>query len=307
MELRQLEYFIAAVEEGSFFKAAEKLFTTQPNISKSVNKLEQEAGVALLFRTNKGIRVTAQGEKFYHYAKNAIQQIEIMSNISNDVYKNMLTVSSYPSKFVAKALVRFYEDYPKKYAVDSKHELNLEYYEGTVQENIDWVSSGVCELGIVYVGEKQLSAFEHIISHKDLEFVELCQSELCVYVGKHHPLADRDIITVEELNQLEFVRGVREFFSVEHHFDHVNINALNSREFKDRMLTNSNHLVASCFKELNMAYLGIMLMEDAERGHYKMIRIEDAEKFLTLGYIKHKVARLSDNALNFIEEFKSHI
>ncbi len=301
MEFRQMEYFIAAVDEGSFFKAAEKLFTTQPNISKSINKLEQEVGIALLFRTNKGIRVTSQGEKFYHYAKNALQQVDIMRNISNDIYKNTLTLCSYPSKHVAKSLVHFYENYP------AENELNLEYYEGTVQENIDWVSSGVCEIGLVYVAEKQIEDFEHIIGHKDLEFVELLQSELCVYVGKQHPLADRDIITVDELGELEFVRGVREFFSVEHHFNHVNINALNSREFKDRMVTNSNHLVGSCFKELNMAYLGLMILEDDEKGHSKMIRIEDTEKFLTLGYIKHKVSRLSDNAIKYIEEFKASL
>lgn len=63
MEIRQLEYFVTSVEEKGFLKASEKLFTTQPNISKSIAKLEKEVGTPLLIRTGKGVRLTKDGEK----------------------------------------------------------------------------------------------------------------------------------------------------------------------------------------------------------------------------------------------------
>ena len=55
MEIKQLEYFAAAVEYGSLNRAAEKLYTTQPNVSRVLNSLEKELHVPLLERSNKGI------------------------------------------------------------------------------------------------------------------------------------------------------------------------------------------------------------------------------------------------------------
>ena len=61
MEIKQLEYFAAAVEYGSLNRAAEKLYTTQPNVSRVLNSLEKELHVTLLERSNKGIKMTPQG------------------------------------------------------------------------------------------------------------------------------------------------------------------------------------------------------------------------------------------------------
>ncbi len=68
MEIKQLEYFAAAVEYGSLNRAAEKLYTTQPNVSRVLNSLEKELHVTLLERSNKGIRMTQQGEELYGHA-----------------------------------------------------------------------------------------------------------------------------------------------------------------------------------------------------------------------------------------------
>ena len=62
MELKQLEYFMVTCEKGSFNKAAECLYTTQPNVSKVISSLEKELGRELFERTGKGIRITPYGE-----------------------------------------------------------------------------------------------------------------------------------------------------------------------------------------------------------------------------------------------------
>ena len=67
MEIKQLEYFAAAVEYGSLNRAAEKLYTTQPNVSRVLNSLEKELHVTLLERSNKGIKMTPQAKySFFH-------------------------------------------------------------------------------------------------------------------------------------------------------------------------------------------------------------------------------------------------
>ena len=73
MEIKQLEYFAAAVEYGSLNRAAEKLYTTQPNVSRVLNSLEKELHVTLLERSNKGIKMTPQGEELYGHAMSILK------------------------------------------------------------------------------------------------------------------------------------------------------------------------------------------------------------------------------------------
>lgn len=300
MEIRQLEYFIASVEERSFLKGAEKMFTTQPNISKAIRKLEKEIGASLLERTGKGVRVTVQGEKFYHYAKNIMQQVNVIKNISDTPCDCSLKISSYPSNMIARSIVDTYRDKNCKSC-----EFKIEYKEGSVQEIIDDVSVGISEIGILYVSKNQIDTFNHIIGHKDLVFESFCDCELCIYVGKNNPLYDKDFITIDELKNLKFVRGVRDYFSVEHHFSHVNLNSLNFTNFNDIILTNSDHLVVDLLEQTDICYLGINFMEkNSKQYDIKLVKIENSEKFLNLGYVKHKMTKLSAEAEMFLNRLK---
>lgn len=58
MDIKQMEFFVVACERGSFSKAAECLYTSQPNISKNIRVLEHELGRPLLMRTGKGVQPT---------------------------------------------------------------------------------------------------------------------------------------------------------------------------------------------------------------------------------------------------------
>ena len=60
MELKQLEYFMAVCRYGSLGKAAGKLYTTQPNVSKVIHQLEADLGQPLFERTSKGLRLEAR-------------------------------------------------------------------------------------------------------------------------------------------------------------------------------------------------------------------------------------------------------
>ena len=294
MDLRQLEYFVAAVEEKSFLKAAEKLFTSQPNISKSMAKLESEIGVPLLRRIGKGVIVTQQGEKFYHYAKNVLQQLEIMRDMASNKMSEDLSICSYPSNMIARSLVDVYKE--------SGGELRLQYREGTVQEVIDWVSSGISELGIVYIADNQTATFDHILSHNNLEFVKIKYKKPCIYVGKNSPLYGRKSISVQELSKVNFVRGIRDYFSVEHHFTQVNLNVLKSSNFNDRILTNSDHLVIDLLLNTDVCSMSIDFMHEAYRQYdIHMVAIDNAESVLALGYIKHRASTLSDACKKFID------
>ncbi|OYN80642.1 LysR family transcriptional regulator [Mycolicibacterium sphagni] len=75
MELRQLEYFIAVVEEANFTRAAERERVAQPAVSAQISRLEREVGQPLLDRTRREVRPTAAGAAMLPYARAALAAI----------------------------------------------------------------------------------------------------------------------------------------------------------------------------------------------------------------------------------------
>ena len=72
MDLLQLEHFLAVVEERTFTRAAERVCRTQPAVSQSIKKLEDEVGVQLLTRTSRDVFPTEAGVLLADYARQMI-------------------------------------------------------------------------------------------------------------------------------------------------------------------------------------------------------------------------------------------
>ena len=68
MDLKQMQYFTACAQTGSFSEAAKILYSTQPSVSKVVKALEDSLGMQLFERLPRGIRLTPQGREVYRYA-----------------------------------------------------------------------------------------------------------------------------------------------------------------------------------------------------------------------------------------------
>ncbi len=75
MELTTLRYFAAIAREGHMTRAAERLGVTQPTLSASIRKLEEELGVPLFHRTGKGVQLTGAGEVFVEHAREALRNV----------------------------------------------------------------------------------------------------------------------------------------------------------------------------------------------------------------------------------------
>ncbi len=76
MELRQLRYFVAIAEQGSFSRAAERLHISQPPLSTQIKALEDEIGARLLERSNRGVALTAAGTAFFEDIRSVLAQLE---------------------------------------------------------------------------------------------------------------------------------------------------------------------------------------------------------------------------------------
>ena len=78
MTLQQLKYIIEIVNCGSMNLAAQKLFVSQPSLSNAVKELEKELGIEIFIRTNKGVTLSSSGQEFLGYARQIIEQTELL-------------------------------------------------------------------------------------------------------------------------------------------------------------------------------------------------------------------------------------
>ena len=108
MELKWLEYFVVSVDAGSLSKAAEILYTTQPNVSKIIKELEDSLGVLLLERGRRGVVMTEEGQQIYKYAR---QMLECRENISDTLRRSRRALLK-----TARRLLRRASDYLESHA-----------------------------------------------------------------------------------------------------------------------------------------------------------------------------------------------
>lgn len=85
MELHQLRYFLAVVDEGSFTAAADAVRISQSGVSTQLRKLERELGVALIDRSSRRVALTPTGERLLPYARAAIASVAEVTNAANDI------------------------------------------------------------------------------------------------------------------------------------------------------------------------------------------------------------------------------
>lgn len=76
MTLQQLRYALTIAGCGSMNEAAKRLFLSQPSLSETVKELEQEIGLQIFMRSNRGIIITPEGEEFLGYARQVIDSTE---------------------------------------------------------------------------------------------------------------------------------------------------------------------------------------------------------------------------------------
>jgi DNA-binding transcriptional LysR family regulator len=186
VDLRRLEIFVKVTELGSFSRAAEALFLTQPTVSEHVRALEDELGVQLLDRLGRGTTPTRAGTLLLGYARRiltlareASQAIEqFQGRVSGEL---TLGGSSIPGEYVLPGLIgAFRGKYP---------DVRISLLIGSSREVQQWVEEGRVEMGVVGAPP----------SGRALEGRRLMADEIVVVVGAEHPWATRRSVSIDEL------------------------------------------------------------------------------------------------------------
>ena len=107
MTLLQLKYVITVASSQTISKAAEELYITQPSLTASIKELENEIGITIFQRTNKGIVLTMEGEEFLSYARQIIGQFQLLEEryLGTAPVRHQFCVSTQHYSFAVEAFV----------------------------------------------------------------------------------------------------------------------------------------------------------------------------------------------------------
>ena len=200
MTLQQLKYAVTAADKGTMSEAANSLFIAQPSLTNSIKELEKELGITIFHRTNKGIIISNEGNEFLGYARQVLQQMNMLEEkyIDNGSHKQIFSVSTQHYSFAVSAFVDLIRTFGNK-----NYDFTLR--ETETYEIIEDVSNFRSEVGILYLSDENESVISRIIEKNGLKFDELFTARPHVFISSHHPLACREVILPDELKGYPFL------------------------------------------------------------------------------------------------------
>ena len=200
MTLQQLKYVTTIANIGSISEAAKRLFVSQPSLTKAIKELEKEMGITIFDRTNKGITVSKEGERFLGYARQVLEQAALLEEQykSQSGGKKQFSVSTQHYSFAVNAFVELL-----KGAGIDQYDVSLR--ETQTYEIIDDVAHMKSEIGLLFYNDFNRPVLEKLIHTNELTFTELFTSHPHIFIGKNHPLANKDVVSMDELEEYPYI------------------------------------------------------------------------------------------------------
>lgn len=294
MTILQLKYVIAIASSKSLREAASRLFVSQPALSSSIRELEDELGIQLFERTNKGIRLTEQGSEFLVYAKEAVSQYSLIEDryLDRDRDKKHFSVSMQHYVFAVHAFIELIQASEMEKYTFAVHETRTD----EVLNNVKNMSS---EIGVISFSQSNEKVMKKLFREFQLEFHPLMTKETFVYVWKDHPLAKEKALSLDELTEYPCIS----FDQSSENDYYLTEEALGDYEFEKLIKTNDRATSAELMAALNGYSIGTGIMIDSLtlKEGFVTIKLKEEDP-LTIGYITRTNHTLSEIGQKYVEE-----
>lgn len=297
MTLTQLRYAITVASAKSLNEAARSLFISQPSLSTAVKELEEEIGIELFRRTNRGISVTPEGEEFIGYARQVVEQYQLLEAkyVERTETKKKFSVSMQHYTFAVNAFVEMV----KRFGMD---EYEFAVHETKTYEVIEDVKNFKSEIGVLYINDFNRKVLTKLFREFNLEFHEILQCSIYVYLWKGHPLAGRQEIELEELAEypcLSFEQGTyNSFYFAEE--------VLSTYDYKRLIKANDRATLLNLMVGLEGYTLcsGI-ICEELNGPEYCAVKLK-SDEVMSIGYLVRKGVKISRLGKIYLEELAKY-
>ena len=284
MEITNLRAFMAIAETGSFSAAAERLYLSQPAISKRISILETELGVRLFDRIGRGVQLTESGQTLHKRAHHLLQEVEDIrrdiSSLTDTVSGKLVMATSHHIALHRLPL------YLKQY-MDSYPQVTLDLRFTDSESGCRSVENGELEFAVVTLPRKIVAP---------LEVIPLWEDELAIVVAPDHPLNQNSMISKTELLMHSAIMPERGTFTWEIVHDEFEID-----ESHVKIGLTSNYL--ETIKMLVSVGLGWSILPKSMLVNSELIAlsVSNIQLSRTLGIVYHRNKTLSNAARHFIE------
>jgi DNA-binding transcriptional LysR family regulator len=290
MDLYKLKTFYTVAKLGSFSRAAETLYLTQPAVSAQIKDLEYEYNTQLFNRVGRKISLTRPGETLIEYVKNILDIYE-ESHYAVDLLKSAkdgqvkLAVSDLPgSIWLPQIISLFQKEYPEI-------TFSIKNFKST--KVVNSIRQNKVSIGIVVCNEASLN--EHELVEK-----VLYKDKIVLGVSKQHPLAAKDSLSIKDLANLPLIMSLKDTVlrhSVDKMFHQYDIPYTIAYEIDNKTMIKSmveNNLGIAFFSSQE-------IKAETDAGTMKAFDIEDFPFYCYIIVVYHKKHQLSPSLKAFYD------
>jgi len=191
MDLFQLEVFLTVAREGSFSRAAEKLYRTQPAVSQAIRKLEREVGESLFNRSSRDGSLTDAGEMLQEYAQkllNLRSEARLALTELREMHKGKLAIAA--NEFTCLYLLPVLAEFRRLYPM-----IKITVLRSLASRIPAEVLEHGAELGVLSFNPEEAL----------LRSIAVYRDELAFVVNPRHPLASARQVSIRQLGAESFV------------------------------------------------------------------------------------------------------
>ena len=296
MELKFLKYFMEIAEQKSMRKAAERLYVTQPNLTRAMQSLEEEMGTKLFLRSNHGVSLTTTGESLYFYAQSIVSQLDEIESLKlkdKEYDQNKLALSVGRIVLKDEIMLDFYRKMQTRHA-------NISIHETSTEEVLEHVAGLESEIGILAVNSAQYAVLKKIAEIKGLELNDIADSPLYVHVGEQNPFYGQEKVNPRDLLPHTYVHLPADYFSNLNQL--ITVGDIRLSDFNKTIVINNYHAIVNMIKRTDsFIFGGKWQIEELRKGHIASLLLEPCSIRKKLLWIKRKKEILSAQAEEFLE------
>lgn len=297
MTLLQLKYIVTAAAAGSISEAAKQLYIAQPSLTSAIKELESELGITVFRRTNKGILLSAEGEEFLGYARQVIEQTNLIEAryLGATPVKHQFCVSAQHYSFAVEAFVALLQQY-------GGEEYDFRIRETQTYELIEDVAKLRSEVGVLYLNRFNETVLRKTIREHDLKFHRLFIAKPHVFVSSFSPLAKKRSVTLEELApypRLSYEQG-------EHNSFYFSEEILSTLESKKDIMVSDRATLFNLLIGLNGYTICSGVISEALNGKNIVAVPLAVDDYMEIGYLTHSRVGPGRFGVLYIEELKRY-
>lgn len=297
MTFLQLKYIVTIAETGTISEAARQLFISQPSLTSAVKELEHELGITIFNRTNKGVLLSVEGEEFLGYARQVIEQTNLIEEryLGREPIKHQFCVSTQHYSFAVEAFV----DLLTQYGGD-KYEFRIR--ETQTYELIEDVAKLRSEVGVLYMNRFNETILRKTLKRNNLTFHRLFIAKPHVFVGADNPLAKKVSITLEDLApypRLSYEQG-------EHNSFYFSEEILSTMESKKDIMVSDRATLFNLLIGLNGYTICSGVINEKLNGENIVAVPLEVDDYMEIGYITHSRLGTGKFGRLYIEALKKY-